>query len=96
MGNVISKFVKKYAITNSSNEKVKVSKIVANIVGAQIGTKTMACSSPGRWCLSGARWFYPCTAIGQGSASASCAAVAAEAAIAAEAEATQTAVSYPS
>ena len=39
MGNVISKFVKKYAITNSSNEKVKVSRIVANIVGAQIGTK---------------------------------------------------------
>ena len=39
MGRVISKFVKKYAITNSSNEKVKVSRIVANIVGAQIGTK---------------------------------------------------------
>ena len=39
MGNVISKFVKKYAITNSSNEKVKVSRTVANMVGAQIGTK---------------------------------------------------------
>ena len=39
MGKVISKLVKKYAITNSSKENVKVNKIVANMVGAQMGTK---------------------------------------------------------
>ena len=39
MGKVTSKLVKKYAITNSSNEKVNVSNNVANIEGAQIGAR---------------------------------------------------------
>ena len=48
MGKVISKLVKKYAITNSSKENVKVNKIVANMVGAQMGTKikTIRCNLP--------------------------------------------------